>query len=343
MSIINYLKERWLTYIFITASIMFAVSVYRLDKKFTVSKSNATYIVAGITLLFIIYALIDYAIYNSRVKKFKSYCITNPLSDEDLDLFSYPMDREYGKILHNAVKEYERFKGAIRTKSSEELEFITKWIHDIKVPISAIRLILESDNLDFENDFYPRMDTEIAAIEQCTQRVFYHIKSNTFYNDYKIAKVDTKKIIGDALKSYSSFFSYKKINMSILGENFKVLTDEKWSGYIISQILSNAVKYTPFNGYITIKTAKKDNETTIHIRNTGKGILAKDISQIFNKGYTSSEDRSGMKATGYGMYLSKKLSNMLGHKLTVESEYGEYAQFNLTFIENDTIYNVTKL
>lgn len=121
------------------------------------------------------------------------------------------------------------------------------------------------------------------------------------------------------------------------------MTDEKWSGYIISQILSNAVKYTPINGYITINTNKKGNEITIEIRNSGKGILSKDITQIFKKGYTSSEDRNGMKSTGYGMYLSKKLSTMLGHKLTVELEYDQYAQFNLTFVDYETIYRVTKM
>lgn len=342
MRFINYLKEKWLTYTFVTASIIFTTTVYRLDKKFSMSESNATYIMIGLLLLFLIFVAIDYTVYNSRVKKFKSYCRNNALSDEDLDLFVYPMDREYGKSIHNIVKEYEKFKSDIHTKSLEELEFITKWVHDIKVPISAMRLILESHDCDLGQNFYRRMDTEIAAIEQCTQRVFYHIKSNTFYNDYKISEVDTKKLIGDALKGYSNFFSYKKIRISISDDNYRVLTDEKWSGYIISQILSNAVKYTGANGCISINTIKNGNEITIQIRNSGKGILSRDFKQIFKKGYTSSQDRNGMKATGYGMYLSKKLSDMLGHELTVESKYGEYAQFNITFVKHDTIYRGIK-
>jgi len=136
------------------------------------------------------------------------------------------------------------------------------------------------------------------------------------------------------------FFSYKKLGISIEGEFYDVLTDEKWSGYILSQILSNAVKYTPVRGNIIITTSKTGNEITISIKNSGKGILQKDIGQIFNKGYTSSDDRSGAKATGYGLYLSKKLSDLLGHRLTVESRYGEYAKFNLTFIENSTIHRI---
>ncbi|MCT4563029.1 MAG: sensor histidine kinase [Maledivibacter sp.] len=341
MSIINYLKEKWLIYTFIVASVTFTSTVYKLDRKFTMSKSNATYAIIGFFLLLIIFSTIDYIIYRCRIKNFKSYCRNDALSNEALDLFVYPMDREYGESVHNIFKEYEKFKSDIHTKSSEELEFITKWVHDIKVPIAAMRLILESHD-DIGQAFYRRMDTEIAAIEHCSQRVFYNIKANTLYNDYKISEVCTKKLIGDALKNYSSFFSYKRINISISEDNHRVLTDEKWSGYIISQILSNAVKYTPTNGYISINTIKSGNRITIQIKNSGKGILDKDINQIFKKGYTSSEDRDGMKATGYGMYLSKKLSDMLGHELLVESKYGKYAKFSLTFINNDTVYSVIR-
>ncbi len=343
MSFINYLKERWLTYIFIVISALFSAAVYKLDRKFTISNSNAAYIGLGLILLFLIFILVDYSIYNSRVKGFKNYCLNNPHSDEDLDLFFYPLDREYANIIHKIAVEYEKFKGDIRTKSCEELEFITRWIHDVKVPISAIRLILESSDGKGSQDFYRKMDTEITSIEEFTQRIFYHIKSSSFHNDYRIAKVDTRKLVRDALKGYSNLFSYKKISISITGENHKVLTDEKWSVYIVSQVISNAIKYTNINGNITINTIRQDNETTIQIHNSGKGILSKDIAQVFNKGYTSCKERSGMKSTGYGMYLSKKLSNMMGHKLTVESKYGEFAQFNLTFIENDTIYKVTKM
>ncbi len=334
MSFMNYLKEKWLTYILIGVCFIFSFSVYKLDNNFTVSESNATYIMSGIILILIIFIAADYSIYNMRLKKFKKFCSLNASSEDDLDGFTYPMDREYAESFLNIVKKYETYKANMDTQLSEELEFITKWIHDVKIPIASLRLIMESHDHDLNERYYEKMDTEIAAIEQSTQTVFYHIKSNTFYNDYKIAEVSTKKIIGDALKKFASFFSYKKINISISDNNDKVLTDEKWSAYIISQIISNAVKHTPINGDVTINTYKKNNLTTIQIKNTGKGILPKDIGQIFNKGYTSSEDRSGMKATGYGLYLSQKLCDRMGHQLTVDSEYGQYAQFELTFTQH---------
>ncbi len=342
MSFISYLKERWITYIFILLGFGFSIVVYKLDRSFNISKSNATYIMLGWVLLFSVFVVIDYTNLNARVKKLKRYCNLNA-SSEDLEEFTYPTDKDYAEIVNNLVIEYEKYKSDILTESSEELEFITKWVHDVKVPISATRLILENHESNLPNNFYQSIDTEIFAIEQSVQSVFYEIKSNRFYDDYKIVQVSTKKLIANTLKGYANFFSYKKIGISMTGEDVDVLTDEKWSGYILSQIISNAVKYTPVKGTININTSKINNETTISIRNSGEGILKRDIGQIFNKGYTSSNNRNGMKATGYGLYLSKKLSNMLGHKLTVQSKYGEYTTFNLTFIANETMYNVTKL
>lgn len=338
MSFIKYFKERWITYLFLFFLFAFSAAVYKLDNSFNITESNATYIISGWTILFIAFVVIDYGAFYARIKSFKRYCSLNA-SSQDVDEFSYPMDREYAGLVHDMVVKYEDFKAQVSTRFSDQLEFITKWIHDVKVPISAIRLILENHEQEIPRDLYQGIDRELFSVEQSVQRVFYELKSNNLHDDYKIEKVSTKKLIAQTLKAYSNFFSYKKLNISILGPAYDVLTDEKWSGYILSQIISNAVKYTPDNGDIVISIEKMDNEVTIAIKNSGKGILKKDIGQVFKKGYTSSEDRSGMKATGYGLYLSSKLSDKLGHRLTVESEYGKYAVFSLTFIENPTMHN----
>ncbi len=343
MTLVDYLKEKWLTLIFCAVSFGFAFAVYKLDTDLSITTSNATYITTGLGLLFIAFLVIDYSIMNLRTNKFKKFCELNAPSDI-IDEFSYPIDNEYAKCVHAISLAYEKHKAEVQTKSSEDLEFVTKWTHDIKVPISALRLILESYDSDLPQEFYQKMDTEISKIQQGTQTILYNIKSNTFYHDYRISRVRTKKLIADVLKEYSNFFSYKKINISIEGEDYLVLTDEKWSAYIISQILSNAVKYTPDKGDIAICTSKDDKKTTISIRNTGAGILQRDIGQIFAEGYTSSIDRNGMKATGYGMYLAKKLSDKLGHELLAESEPGQFAQFDMSFFnDNKTVYNVTKM
>ena len=339
--ILNYLKERWISFVLLFFAFLFSFLVYRLDGSFNIRESNASYILMGWGLLFMAYLIFDLYTMRSRTRKFRTFCQVNR-SSEGTDEFFYPSDREKAELVRELAAEYEKYKAGIETKSAEEMEFITKWLHDVKIPIAAARLILESQESKLPGDFYQNIYSEIFSIEESILQVFYEMKTNRFFDDYKIARTGTKKLIAESLKGYSNFFSYKKLSISMGGEDFEVLTDVKWSSYILSQIISNAVKYSPQEGSIEIMTIKEDNRTTISVKNQGKGISTEDIGQIFQKGFTSSDKREGAKATGYGLFLSKKLSSLLGHTLTAESKQNEYAIFHLTFIENDTLHNFTK-
>jgi signal transduction histidine kinase len=341
MKIINYIKERWLPLGFIFLAFLFAFLVYRLDSGFSLRASNAAYILMGWGILFIAFLAVDVYILNSRARKFRNFCRLNGASEE-AEEFYYPSDRANAELVKELAGEYEKYRAGIETKSAEEMEFITKWLHDAKVPIAAARLILESQEDRLPGEFYKNIYSELFSIEESILQVFYEMKSNRFFDDYKVIKTNTRKLVSQALKSYSNFFSYKKLGITVEGQDYAVVTDEKWSSYILSQIISNAVKYTPEGGNIEIKTGREDGLTTISVKNQGKGIAPQDIGQIFNKGFTSSEEREGAKATGYGLFLSKKLADLLGHSLTAESKQNEYALFLLTFHDSDTLY-VTKM
>jgi len=342
MSIIDYLRERWMTYVFILSAFLFSAAVYILDSSFNIRRSNALYILTGWCIFLAVYVTADYATMKQRVKSFREYCRLNGTTDYEAE-FTYPSDKEHARLVHEIASEKEAFKAEVGTKAAEEMEFVTKWLHDVKVPISAAKLILENNENILPGGFYRDIYTELFSIEESIQRVFYELKTNRFFDDCKIARVSTKKLVAQALKGYSNFFSYKELGISIEGGEYEVLTDEKWSSYILSQIVSNAVKYSPFKGSIVISTVEDERGIVISIRNEGKGILEKDIGQVFRKGYTSTENRAGIKATGYGLYLSKKLCDLLGHQLAVLSEYNKYAEFSLIFNENETLHSVTKM
>ena len=255
MNFRNYLKERWITYLFLFFAFLFFLMVYILDQSFSVRASNANYILAGWGILFVSFFLIDYHSCQLRINRFKEYCRLNASSEIRRD-FTYPSDLIYAEAVSELASSFEVYKAENETKAAEEMEFITKWIHDVKVPISAIRLILEQQedklptSLFSEYGFGGVYHRGIFAAG-----VLYEIKKQTvFFDDYKIRKISTKRLIAQALKGYSNFFSYKRLGISIEGDEYEVLTDEKWSGYILSQLISNAVKYTPEAGFISIRT-----------------------------------------------------------------------------------------
>ena len=206
MRFVDYMKEKGLSLLFLLLAFLFALLVYRLDSRFHISKSNADYIVMGWGLLLVTFLMIDFLITRSRSTKFKNYCRTKAIG-EPTDEFSFPSDRQKAELVRELEQEFERYRVQIISESAEEMEFITKWLHDVKVPIAASRLILESREDQLPADFYKNMDKELFSIEESAMRVFYEMKSNRFSDDYKITDTTTKKLISRALKPYSSFFS----------------------------------------------------------------------------------------------------------------------------------------
>ena len=328
MRLKDYIRERRLFFfILFLAALFCGLIVWSNGDKLG---SGAYYMLEGLGGLCAIYIIIDYFTLRSRINRIHHF-FRNGAADNET--FSYPLDIIYSGEAGNMAEQYNSFKSKAREQYSEELDFITRWVHDIKVPISALYLLTEN----LCEDDAQKLEMQIAFIEQHTQKVLYHIKSNSFEDDFQITNADTLKIIKTALKQYAVFFAQKKISLELGKDSFEVLTDEKWSGYIVSQFLSNAVKHTPDYGSIAIKTSSQNNRIVICIRNTGEGIAPENLDNIFSRGYTASSTRSSSFSTGYGLYLSKKLAERMGHEVYAVSKAGEYTEFYLSFRKNSDI------
>lgn len=328
MSIKDYLREKRYLVAFFLLSVLFTTAVFwSVGEHF---HPGIIYILQGIGSFFIIYIVSDFFIIRARVNKMKRFIHSGATEDV---YFSYPLDAIYASETGQLAKEFNQYRAKIIQQYSNELDFITRWVHDIKVPISAIHLLNEC----IEVEYADKLEMQTAYIEHQTQKVLYHIKSKSFYDDYKITKANTQSIISTALKQFAVFFAYKKIALDYCSDDYEVLTDEKWSGYIISQFLSNAVKHTPENGTISINTYIRNNRTIISIKNTGEGIEVDHLDHIFKRGYSSNPQRGGSSSTGYGLYLAKKLADRMGHQLYAVSQQGDYAKFCLAFLHSNDI------
>ena len=108
-----------------------------------------------------------------------------------------------------------------------------------------------------------------------------------------------------------------------------MLTDAKWLGFVIEQLLANALKYTP-EGSISIYLDEHDPHTLV-IADTGLGIAPEDLPRIFEKGYTGYAGRRERSSTGIGLYLCKRILSKLAHTIVVESTVGEGTRVKMGF------------
>ena len=319
----DYIKEKRLMLSFLGAFLVFALLILWLDEGVLRANDHFRYLAKG-ALCFVIMILgADYVIFKRRIRRIEEFVY----GDQPEEEASYPLDYRFYEKLKALVCELDEYKADIAEQSAEELDFITHWIHDVKVHIAAMRLILESETALSDD----RLDMELIEIEQKIQKVLYHIKSNSFYEDFRIGEIGTAQLVHAALKPFAVFFSHKQMALNCRTDDYRVLTDEKWSVYILAQVISNAVKHTPIHGRIDIWTAQTEEGVFVHIKNEGKGISKNEIAHIFEKGYTSHEGRLQSAATGYGLYLAKKLADKLGHGFTCASVCGESVTFTLRF------------
>ena len=236
------------------------------------------------------------------------------LAEEDLQ----EMIRELKRL--NEVTETAR-----QTERRESLDYYTTWVHQIKTPISTMKMILESEDTDEHRELL----AELFRIEQYVEMVLSYLRLGSEHSDYVFKEYDLDKIIKQAIHKYAPQFVRRRIRLEYTPTNVKVLTDEKWLLFIIEQVLSNSIKYTK-QGSVRITVTP---DKVLKIADDGIGIAAEDLPRIFEKGYTGYNGRMERKSTGIGLYLSQMAAKKLGHQITVESKLGEGSSFTIDLAE----------
>lgn len=233
-------------------------------------------------------------------------------SEQQVQIYGQTLIDTHRQILNNVV-----------TEQSDQREFIDSWVHDIKVPLAALKLISDDLELDIGEQKYYQLTNEIDRINHYVEEVLYYSRLSNFANDYLIAQYDLKSIVNPAIRDNMNYFIHKHVQLKQENLDYTVLTDQKWLGFIIQQILSNSLKYTPENGTITINVVTTPQDLQLRISDTGVGISEADLPRIFEKGFTGENGRhADTHATGLGLYLATKLAKKLGHTLSASSEVG---------------------
>lgn len=200
-------------------------------------------------------------------------------------------------------------------REQNALDFYTTWVHQIKTPISVMKMMLQREDTK-ENR---AMSAELFRMEQYVEMVLSYLRLDSDQSDFLFRTYDLDEILRGSIRKYAPQFIAKKIKLSYDGTSVKVLTDEKWLSFLVEQILSNSLKYTR-EGSITISVSEGK---LLSIADTGIGIAPEDLPRIFEKGFTGYNGRSDKKATGLGLYLCKRTAEKLGHQIWAESVVGQ--------------------
>lgn len=217
-------------------------------------------------------------------------------------------------------------------------EYVEMWIHEIKLPIASLTLMFHNHTENVSDDMASRMNTQLRRINNYIEQILYYVRSENAEKDYIITDVRLSKIIGAvALKNKDDLLE-NNITFNVENADMIVLTDSKWMEFMLNQIVSNSIKYqdkSKSEACIRIKATENKKCVVLEIEDNGIGIAESDLPRVFDKSFTGENGREYSKATGMGLYIVKKLCDKMGHRISIQSQKGEYTRVTITFFKND--------
>ena len=231
---------------------------------------------------------------------------------DELPAAQSPQEQAYQALLLALHTDRQKLKSDMNARYHDMTEYYTVWAHQIKTPIAAIRLALQNEDTPLSR----RLTGEVGRVEQYVQMALTYLRLGSDSSDYVIRSCALDNIVRPAVRRFAGEFIQRKIQLNYQMLNYTVITDEKWLGFVVEQVLSNALKYTP-QGSVSIYM---EPEGVLCIRDTGIGVAPEDLPRVFEKGYTGYNGRSHRKASGLGLYLCREILTRLGHSVSAESQ-----------------------
>lgn len=271
--------------------------------------------------------LVRFLRFSQRVQALTSALSALPESGVHLPEPRTLPEAQYGEVVQTLLRLLSESEEQRRRGRRENADYFTVWVHQIKTPLAAMRLLLhEADTAENRE-----LLAELFRVERYVEMALTYARLESPVTDFVLRHVQVEPVVRRVAREYAEQFVRSRLTFSCDIAPAKVLTDEKWLAFILGQMLSNAVKYTKSGGVTVRMTA----EGVLTVTDTGAGIQPEDVPRVFEKGFTGQNGREAQSATGLGMFLSRTAAEKLSHSLTVSSAPGKGTVFTLDMRHTD--------
>ncbi len=284
-------------------------------------------LILGMLILFVV-AAVDYRRVRARHEHLQKLCTQSEAMTGALPQACTMEEEDYQAILELLRGELRRLEEASNRRYDGMLQYYTVWVHQIKTPIAAMQLTLQNEDSVQSR----QLSSDLMRIEQYVQMVLAYLRLDSTSTDYVFRPVELDAVIGAAVKKFAGEFIGRHIRLEYTPVRMNVISDEKWLGFVLEQLLSNALKYTRA-GSVRIYS---EGAHTLCIADTGIGIAPQDLPRIFENGYTGGNGRRDMRASGIGLYLCHRICRNLGIGISAQSEIGRGTVIRLDLEQHRT-------
>ena len=328
MSLEDYLKER------IKAIMLNFIALITLSTfLFSVGNTFDTIITIALTWIvvysiFLIYEYKKRKVYYNEILRTADKLDKKYVIGEIVDIPPFMDAVPYYWLMKKAGKSMLQEINEVKTQRKEYKEYIEQWIHEVKTPIAAIKLIEENNRTDTSRVILE----ELENIERYVEQALFYARCEEAQKDYLIKEISLEQCVNRVLIRNKQMFIINNIDIDLAGLDKNVYCDSKWLEFIINQIIVNTVKYRKKDfPMVKIYTREIKNGIQLIIEDNGIGIPDNEVERVFEKGFTGNKGRQNDKSTGIGLYLCKKLCDKLGLLIAVDSKENVYTKIVIAF------------
>ncbi len=291
------------------------------------------YIPLSLLILYFISIIVEYfkkKLYYQNIYKTLDELKEKYLITEVIENSSFVEGKILKEILEQIDKSMIENVNTYKYLQEDYKEYIEMWIHEIKIPIAASKMIVENN----KNEITKSIDEELDKVENYIEQALYYARSNTVDKDYYIKKNKIEDMVNECIKKNRKVLIGEKISINTHDLKISVNTDSKWIVFILNQIIQNSIRYRKEKGQaeIEIYSVKGKENVILYIKDNGMGIKKGEITRVFEKGFTGTNGRMlNKKSTGIGLYLCKKLCDKLGMAIELNSIKNEGTEVRLVF------------
>lgn len=207
----------------------------------------------------------------------------------------------------------------------EYREYLEQWIHEVKTPIASAQLTAHNH----PGPEMRQVALDLGRIEARVMQALYYARSAAVEKDYIVEKTALGSIVDAALRRNSRELIAAKFRIEKPELPEIVYTDPKWLGFVLDQIIQNAVKYRgDRRGILRFEAREYPNRCTLTIEDGGIGVPDEDLPRVFDKGFTGAAGREYAASTGMGLYISARLIEAMNHDIS--ADHGRDVGFRVT-------------
>lgn len=237
------------------------------------------------------------------------------------------------RLLAQVLREKQEDVNQLVTRVSDYEEYVEAWAHETKMPISLLMFLLDNRRDEIPESVSFKLDYIRNRMQEYTNQMLFYARLKGVRKDYLFEHLHVQECLDDVLEDYRPLLDEKGMEVIVRLIEVMVYTDRRGLVFVLSQLLSNSIKYAGSGRApkLIIEMKEAEQRYILSFKDNGTGVRSCDLPYIFERGFTGDSGDVRKKATGMGLYLAKGVADDLNISLRAESEWGRGFEMEVGF------------